>query len=262
MITRKLIACFDIRDGMVTKAHKFQDNIDILPAAEMARRMQADKIDGIVLYDIFASAEKRMIDLDPIRRVASEIDVPFTVGGGIRSVEDMHAVLEAGADKISIDSMAVRNPDLIEQAAKEFGSHSIVLSIQVKRVPFSNKIPSGYEVYIDSARHATGLDAVLWAKRGEELGAGEIVVNSIDMDGTHQGFELQITRAISEAVGVPIVASGGAGKPSHLVDVFLQTDAEYAIISSMLYSPRLPRNYTVKELKEALTKAGIAVEPW
>ena len=158
--------------------------------------------------------------------------------------------------------MAVRNPDLIEQAAKEFGSHSIVLSIQVKRVPFSNKIPSGYEVYIDSARHATGLDAVLWAKRGEELGAGEIVVNSIDMDGTHQGFELQITRAISEAVGVPIVASGGAGKPSHLVDVFLQTDAEYAIISSMLYSPRLPRNYTVKELKEALTKAGIAVEPW
>ncbi|NLL35546.1 MAG: imidazole glycerol phosphate synthase subunit HisF [Clostridiales bacterium] len=262
MITRKLIACFDIRDGMVTKAHKFQDNIDILPAAEMARRMQADKIDGIVLYDIFASAEKRMIDLDPIRRVASEIDVPFTVGGGIRSVEDMHAVLEAGADKISIDSMAVRNPDLIEQAAKEFGSHSIVLSIQVKRVPFSNKIPSGYEVYIDSARQATGLDAVLWAKRGEELGAGEIVVNSIDMDGTHQGFELQITRAISEAVGVPIVASGGAGKPSHLVDVFLQTDAEYAIISSMLYSPRLPRNYTVKELKEALTKAGIAVEPW
>jgi cyclase len=262
MITRKLIACFDIRDGMVTKAHKFQDNIDILPAAEMARRMQADKIDGIVLYDIFASAEKRMIDLDPIRRVASEIDVPFTVGGGIRSIEDMHAVLEAGADKISIDSMAVRNPDLIEQAAKEFGSHSIVLSIQVKRVPFSNKIPSGYEVYIDSARHATGLDAVLWAKRGEELGAGEIVVNSIDMDGTHQGFELQITRAISEAVGVPIVASGGAGKPSHLVDVFLQTDAEYAIISSMLYSPRLPRNYTVKELKEALTKAGIAVEPW
>ena len=211
MITRKLIACFDIRDGMVTKAHKFQDNIDILPAAEMARRMQADKIDGIVLYDIFASAEKRMIDLDPIRRVASEIDVPFTVGGGIRSIEDMHAVLEAGADKISIDSMAVRNPDLIEQAAKEFGSHSIVLSIQVKRVPFSNKIPSGYEVYIDSARHATGLDAVLWAKRGEELGAGEIVVNSIDMDGTHQGFELQITRAISEAVGVPIVASGGAG---------------------------------------------------
>ncbi|MGI6039606.1 MAG: imidazole glycerol phosphate synthase subunit HisF [Eubacteriales bacterium] len=262
MITRKLIACFDIRDGMVTKAHKFQDNIDILPAAEMARRMQADKIDGIVLYDIFASAEKRMIDLDPIRRVASEIDVPFTVGGGIRSIEDMHAVLEAGADKISIDSMAVRNPDLIEQAAKEFGSHSIVLSIQVKRVPFSNKIPSGYEVYIDSARQATGLDAVLWAKRGEELGAGEIVVNSIDMDGTHQGFELQITRAISEAVGVPIVASGGAGKPSHLVDVFLQTDAEYAIISSMLYSPRLPRNYTVKELKEALTKAGIAVEPW
>lgn len=262
MITRKLIACFDIRDGMVTKAHKFQDNIDILPAAEMARRMQADKIDGIVLYDIFASAEKRMIDLDPIRRVASEIDVPFTVGGGIRSIEDMHAVLEAGADKISIDSMAVRNPDLIEQAAKEFGSHSIVLSIQVKRVPFSNKMPSGYEVYIDSARHATGLDAVLWAKRGEELGAGEIVVNSIDMDGTHQGFELQITRAISEAVGVPIVASGGAGKPSHLVDVFLQTDAEYAIISSMLYSPRLPRNYTVKELKEALTKAGIAVEPW
>ena len=125
MITRKLIACFDIRDGMVTKAHKFQDNIDILPAAEMARRMQADKIDGIVLYDIFASAEKRMIDLDPIRRVASEIDVPFTVGGGIRSIEDMHAVLEAGADKISIDSMAVRNPDLIDRLPRNL-AHTVL----------------------------------------------------------------------------------------------------------------------------------------
>lgn len=262
MITKKLIACFDVRNGMVTKAHKFQDNIDILPAAEMARHMQADKIDGIVLYDIFASAEKRKIDLEPIRSVAREIDVPFTVGGGIRSVEDMHDVLEVGADKISIDSMAVRNPGLIEEAAKALGSQCIVLSTQVKKVPVSERIPSGYEVYIDSARQATGMDAILWAKRGEELGAGEIVVNSIDMDGTHQGFDLHITRAVSEAVGIPVVASGGAGKPEHLIDVFKQTGAISAIISSMLYSPRISRNYTVKELKETLTEAGIPVQPW
>lgn len=262
MITKNLIACFDIRDGMVTKAHQFQDNIDILPAAEMAQRMQADKIDGIVLYDIFASAEKRKIDLGPIRSVAHEINVPFTVGGGIRSIEDMHDVVEAGADKISIDSMAVRNPELIEQAAKDLGSQCIVLSIQVKKVPVSDRIPSGYEVYIDSAREATGMDAILWAKRGEDLGAGEIVVNSIDMDGTHLGFDLQITEAISKAVGLPVVASGGAGQPSHLIDVFKQTGAVSAIISSMLYSPRLPRNYTVRELKEALTDAGVPVRPW
>lgn len=262
MLTNRLIACFDIRNGIVTKAHKFQDNIDILPAEEMARRMYNDRIDEIIFYDILASAEKRKIDLETVRKVAREIFVPFTVGGGIRSLSDMYDVLKAGAEKISIDSMAVRNPDLIKQGAIEFGTQCMVLSIQVKKVPVSDKTPSGYEVFIDGARKATGVDAVQWAKRGESLGAGEIVVNSIDMDGTHLGYDLDITKLISDAVKVPVVASGGAGHPSHLIDVFANTGATAAIISSMLYSPRLPRNYTVKELKEELIAAGIPMRPW
>jgi cyclase len=262
MLTNRLIACFDIRNGMVTKAHKFQDNIDILPAEEMARRMYEDRIDEIIFYDITASSEKRKIDLDTVKKVAREIFVPFTVGGGIKSTGDMYEVLKAGAEKISIDSMAVRDPGLIRQGAAEFGTQCIVLSMQVRKVPLSDRIPSGYEVFLDGARIATGMDAVQWAKRGEDLGAGEIVVNSIDNDGTHSGYDLEITKAVSDAVKIPVVASGGAGHPSHLIDVFKETGASAAIISSMLYSPRMPRNYTVKELKDELIEAGIPMRPW
>ena len=262
MLTNRLIACFDIRNGMVTKAHKFQDNIDILPAGKMARLMYEDRIDEIIFYDITASAEKRKIDLETVKNVAREIFVPFTVGGGIRSLADMYEVLKAGAEKISIDSMAVRNPELIRKGADAFGTQCIVLSMQVKKVPSTEKIPSGYEVYIDGARVATGMDALQWAVKGESLGAGEIVVNSIDNDGTHSGYDLEITRMISNAVKIPVVASGGAGHPSHLIDVFTKTGASAAIISSMLYSPRMPRNYTVRELKDELIAAGISMRPW
>jgi len=262
MLTNRLIACFDIRNGMVTKAHKFQDNIDILPAEKMARLMYEDRIDEIIFYDITASAEKRKIDLETVKNVAREIFVPFTVGGGIRSLADMYEVLKAGAEKISIDSMAVRNPELIRKGADAFGTQCIVLSMQVKKVPSTEKIPSGYEVYIDGARVATGMDALQWAVKGESLGAGEIVVNSIDNDGTHSGYDLEITRMISNAVKIPVVASGGAGHPSHLIDVFTKTGASAAIISSMLYSPRMPRNYTVRELKDELIAVGISMRPW
>jgi cyclase len=158
--------------------------------------------------------------------------------------------------------MAVRNPDIIREGALAFGSQCIVLSMQVKNVGVSEKFPSGYEIFIDGARVATGMDALEWAKRGESLGAGEIVVNSIDNDGTHSGFDLAITGAVAEAVNIPVVASGGAGKPSHLIDVFTKTGASAAIISSMLYSPRLDRNYSAKELKDELVAAGIPVRPW
>ncbi|HUV10380.1 MAG TPA: HisA/HisF-related TIM barrel protein, partial [Acidimicrobiia bacterium] len=173
MLTKRLVACFDVVDGRVTKAQQFQDNIDVAPAAELARSLYDDQIDEIVFYDIMASAQRRPIDLDTVRDVARHIFVPFTVGGGIRSIDDMFAVLKAGAEKISIDSMAVREPDIIRQGAEAFGRQCIVLSTQVKHVGVRPGIPSGYEVFIDGARQATGLDAVEWVRRGEDLGAGE-----------------------------------------------------------------------------------------
>jgi imidazole glycerol-phosphate synthase subunit HisF len=188
--------------------------------------------------------------------------VPFTVGGGIRSVDDMYEVLKAGAEKISIDSMAVRDPDIIRQGAEAFGRQCIVLSTQVKQVERSREIPSGYEVFIDGARLATGMDAIQWVQRGEELGAGEIVVNSIDRDGTASGYDLDITRAVADAVNVPVIASGGAGTPEHIADGLTHGGASAAIISSILYSPRLDRNLGVHELKETLGGLGVPLRPW
>ncbi len=259
MLSNRLIACFDIRGGMVTKAFQFQDNIDIDRAEDVAKRIYGDRIDEIIFYDILASAEKRKIDLDTVRAVAREVFVPFTVGGGIRTLEDMYEVLKAGAEKISIDSMAVRNPELIRQGAQAFGRQCVVLSMQVKR---TEGFPSGYEILIDGARQRTGMDAVEWAQRGEALGAGEICVNSIDNDGTHQGYDLDITGKVAAAVNVPVIASGGAGTPQHIADAFQQTGASAAIISSMLYSPRMPRNYGVQEIKEYLLARGIPMRPY
>lgn len=262
MLTKRLIACFDVKNGLVTKAHQFQDNIDIAPAEEMARKIYEEQIDEIIFYDIMASAEKRPIDLEMVKWVAKEVFVPFTVGGGIRSLNDMFQVLKAGAEKISIDSMAVRNPHIITQGALAFGRQCMVLSMQVKKVGVSEKIPSGYEIAIDGARVFTGMDAVEWAKQGESLGAGEICVNSIDNDGTHQGYDLEITGKIAEAVNIPVIASGGAGKPEHLAEVFTKTGASAGIISSMLYSPKIERNYTVREIKEALAPYDIPLRPY
>ena len=262
MLTKRLLACFDMRDGMVTKAHQFQDNFDIGTAAEIACKIYEDQIDEILFYDITASAEKKPIDLDTVRTVAERVFVPFSVGGGIRDLNDMYQVLKAGAEKISIDSMAVRNPQIIEDGAKAFGSQCIILSMQVKRVEKTEKIPSGYEIAIDGARTFTCMDALEWAKRGESLGAGELCINSIDCDGTHNGYDLEITKLISDHVSVPVIASGGAGNPSHIADAFTKTGASAAIISSMLYSPKLPRNYHVSEIKDYLTAQGIPVRPF
>ncbi|MDR0221591.1 MAG: imidazole glycerol phosphate synthase cyclase subunit [Lachnospiraceae bacterium] len=259
MLTRRLIACFDIIDGRVTKAVQFQDNIDVAPAEELAGRMYEAQIDELVFYDITASSEKRHIDIETVKKVAQRVFIPFTVGGGIKDLNDMYETLKAGAEKISVDSMAVRNPQIITEGAKAFGSQCIVLSTQVKR---TEGMPSGYEVYIDGARLATGMDALEWIKRGQELGAGEICLNSIDCDGTLAGYDLPLMKMAEEALSIPLIASGGAGAPEHLRDLFTQTEAQAAIISSMLYSPRMARNYEVKELKEYLAGEGVAVRAW
>ena len=262
MLTKRLIACFDVIAGRVTKAQQFQNNIDVAPAEELAERLYDDQIDEIVFYDITASAEKRKIDLDTVRRVARHVFVPFTVGGGIRSVDDMFEVLKAGAEKISVDSMAVRNPEILREGAEAFGRQCIVLSTQVKHVGARGGIPSGYEVFIDGARLATGLDALDWVRRGEDLGAGEIVVNSIDRDGTASGYDLDITSAVADLVNVPVIASGGAGTVDHIADGLTGGGASAAIISSILYSPRLERNVSVRELKDGLRERGVLMRPY
>jgi cyclase len=261
VLTKRLIACFDVIGGRVTKAQQFQDNVDVAPAEDLAARLYRDQIDEIIFYDITASVERRKIDLDTVRRVARHVFVPFTVGGGVRSVDDMFEVLKAGAEKISVDSMAVRDPSIIRAGAEAFGRQCIVLSTQVKRVGRRHGIPSGYEVFIDGAREATGLDAVAWVRRGEELGAGEVVVNSIDRDGTARGYDLEITRAVADAVNVPVIASGGAGTVDHIAAGLTDGGAQAAIISSILYSPRVD-NVGVAALKSGLAARGVPTRPY
>jgi len=258
MLTKRLIACFDIIEGRVTKAVRFQDNIDVAPAEELAETMYNAQVDELIFYDITASAQKRGIDIETVKKVARRVFIPFTVGGGIKDLNDMYEALKAGAEKISIDSMAVRNPQIISEGAKAFGSQCIVLSTQVKR---TKNMPSGYEVYIDGARLATGMDVLEWIKRGQELGAGEICLNSIDNDGTLSGYDLELMKLADSAVSVPLIASGGAGAPEHLKALFTDTEAQAAIISSMLYSPRMERNYTISELKDYLMKNDIVARP-
>lgn len=258
MLTKRLIACFDIIGGRVTKAVQFQNNIDVAPAEELAKVMYDAGIDELIFYDITASAEKRSIDIETVKKVAGNVFIPFTVGGGLKTLDDMYNALKSGAEKVSIDSMAVRNPQIIYEGAKAFGSQCIVLSTQVKR---TTKTKSGYEVYIDGARVATGLDMIDWIKQGEVLGAGEICINSIDNDGTLSGFDIELMKLAENAVGVPLIASGGAGEPLHLKTLFSETQAQAAIISSMLYSPRMKRNFAVSEIKEYLIENGICVRP-
>jgi cyclase len=258
MLTKRLIACFDIIDGMVTKAVRFQDNIHVAPAGELAGAMYEEQIDELIFYDITASAQRRGIDIKAVKEVARRVFIPFTVGGGLKSLDDMYKALKAGAEKVSVDSMAVRNPQIITEGAKAFGSQCVVLSTQVKR---GAATPSGYEVYIDGARTATGMDAIEWIRHGQDLGAGEICVNSIDNDGTLGGYDIALMKLAGAAVSLPLIASGGAGKPEHLKTVFTETETQAAIISSMLYSPRMERNYPVRELKEYLAKNGVNVRP-
>ena len=255
MLSKRIIPCLDVRAGKVTKGIEFKGNVDVGDPVAMARAYYAQGADELVFYDITASNERRAIMIDVVRAVAREIFIPFSVGGGLRTLEDMRAVLLAGAEKVSIDSGAVRNPDLITQGAKAFGSQCIVLSMQVKKTGARPAVPSGYEVVIDGGRLFTGKDAVEWARQGEALGAGELCINSIDRDGTNAGFELELTGAISRAVSIPVIASGGAGTPEHLRQAFVQAGADAAIVASMVHYG----SYPIPVIKRYLHDHGIEV---
>lgn len=255
MLTKRIIPCLDIRNRKVTKGVRFQNNVDLGDPVEMAARYYAEGCDELVLYDITASAEERPIDIEIVREVAKAVRIPFAVGGGISSIEDMSRVLLAGAEKVSVNSLAVKNPQIIEEGAKVFGSQCIVLGMDPVAAKNRKKFPSGYEITVRGFRERTGIDALAWAKKAEGLGVGEIVVNSVDADGTRAGFEISLTRMLAENVGVPVVASGGAGQPEHLVQVFREAHADAAIIAGMIHTGE----YTIPQIKDALKKAGIAV---
>lgn len=250
MLKKRIIICLDVRDGKTTKGIKFKGNVDIGDPVEMAAKYYQDGVDELVFYDITASAEKRGIMIDVVERVAERIFIPFSVGGGIASVADMRRVLLAGAEKISVNSQAVKNPSIIEEGASIFGRQCIVLGMDAARDP---DMPSGYRVFINGGRTATELDALAWAKQAEKLGAGEFVLNSIDADGTKNGYEIPLTKMISDNVGVPVVASGGAGRPEHLEEVFKNGNADAALIASMVHYG----DYTVQGIKEYLAESGV-----
>ena len=245
MLTKRVIPCLDVRNGRVTKGVKFKNNVDLGDPVEMAVGYSDGGADELVFYDITASAEHRPIDIGMVEAVAKSVRIPFAVGGGISCVADMERVILAGAEKVSVNSLAVRNPGIIAEGAKAFGAQCIVLGMDPVR---SGKTPSGYEITTRGFREFTGMDAVEWAKRAADLGAGEIVVNSVDADGTREGFELEITRLIAEAVGVPVVASGGAGRPEHLVTVFREAKADAAIVAGMIHFG----DYTIADKPEHL----------
>ena len=254
MLTKRIIPCLDVRAGRVTKGVKFKNNIDLGDPVEMALAYSDGGADELVFYDITASAERRPIDIGMVEAVARTIRIPFAVGGGISTVADMERVILAGAEKVSVNSLAVRNPGIIGEGAREFGAQCIVLGMDP--VHSGNPAcPSGYEVTTRGFREFTGMDAVEWAKRAVEMGAGEIVVNSVDADGTRAGYELTVTRLIAEAVPVPVVASGGAGKPSHLADAFNVAHADAAIVAGMVHTG----DWTIAQIKDDLAAAGIPV---
>jgi cyclase len=258
MLSKRIIPCLDVRAGKLTKGIKFKGNVDIGDPVETAEMYYHAGADELVFYDITASSDARGIMLDVVRRVAQRIFMPFSVGGGLRGVEDMRAVLLAGAEKVSVNSSAVQDPDIIRQGADAFGSQCVVLGMDVLRVGEKPGIPSGYEVVIHGGRKPMGVDALEWARRGQELGAGEICLNSIDADGTQEGYELELTRMISQAVSIPVIASGGAGRPEHLAEVLTRGKAHAALIASMTHYG----HYTVAQLKEHLAGQGIKVRSY
>lgn len=252
MLKKRIIVCLDVKDGRTTKGIQFQNNKDIGDPVDMAAEYYKQGVDELVFYDIMASARGRGPILDLIARVASQVFIPFCVGGGIGTLEDIRSTILAGAEKVSLNSQAVKNPELITQGARVFGNQCIVLGMDAAR---DEKMPSGYRVYINGGRVATELDARDWAVKAVSLGAGEIVLNAINTDGMRNGYEINLTRMISEAVSVPVIASGGGGTPQHLADVLTEGKADAALIASMVHSGE----YTVGSIKKALDEKGIPV---
>ncbi len=252
MLKKRIIICLDVKDGRTTKGVKFQNNIDIGDPVDMAAEYYSQGVDELVFYDIMASARGRGPILDLISRVASKIFIPFCVGGGIGTLDDIRSTILAGAEKVSLNSQAVKHPELISEGARIFGKQCIVLGMDVRRDPSK---PSGFGTTINGGRVDTGLDALEWAKRGVELGAGEIVLNSMDADGTRNGYDIELTKLIADNVPVPVIASGGGGKVEHLEKVLTQGNADAALIASMVHSGE----YTVGSIKTELDKRGVQV---
>ncbi len=247
MLAKRIVPCLDVDHGRVVKGTKFKGLQDVDDPVELAKFYSDSGADELVFYDITASNEKREIFLDVVEKTAYNVYIPFTVGGGIRTIDDFNKVLRAGADKVSVNSAAVRNPDLITDAALKFGNQCVVLSIDARRSG------SSWEVCVDGGRTPTGIDAVEWAVRGEKLGAGELVLNSIDEDGVKSGFDLEFNRTISEAVELPVIASGGAGTMEHFLDVFTEGRADAGLAASVFHFGEID----IKELKRYLAENGV-----
>lgn len=251
MLAKRIIPCLDVKDGRVVKGINFVNLKDAGDPVEIAERYNELGADELVFLDITASYEKRKIMIDVVKRTSEKVFIPLTVGGGISDIDDIREVLKAGADKVSINTQAVKQPTLIRQAALRFGSQCVVVAIDAKKRPDG----TGYNVYINGGRINTGLDAVEWAKKVEDLGAGEILLTSMDKDGTKDGYDIELTRLISEAVNIPVIASGGAGKPEHFKEVFTQGKADAALAASVFHYGELD----IKELKRYLKDEGIPV---
>ncbi|MFA5863843.1 MAG: imidazole glycerol phosphate synthase subunit HisF [Phycisphaerae bacterium] len=253
MLARRIIPCLDVNKGRVVKGVNFLDLRDAGDPVEISRRYEEAGADELIFLDITASHEGRKIIFEVVQATAEQVFMPLTVGGGIGSLEDIRKLLAAGADKVSLNTAAVKNSDLISEAASRFGRQCIVVNIDPKRVMRNGK--EFWEVFINGGRVPTGLEAVAWAKEAESRGAGEIVLTSMDADGTQNGYDLPMTRAVSEAVNIPVVASGGAGSPQHILEVLTDGKADAALAASIFHYEK----YTIKETKELLAKNGVPV---
>lgn len=250
MYTKRIIPCLDVKDGRVVKGTNFVGLRDAGDPVELAARYDKERADELVFLDITASSDKRDTIVDVARGCASQVFIPFTIGGGIRTVEDMRKMLKAGADKTSLNTAAVKNPSVIREGAEKFGRQCIVLAVDARR--------SGdhrWEVYVNGGRTPTGIDCLEWVKRATELGAGEILLTSMDADGTKSGYDIELTRAVSEAVDVPVIASGGAGKLEHFYDVLTEGKADAVLAASVFHYG----TFTVREVKEYLKSRGVEV---
>jgi cyclase len=255
MLTRRIIPCLDVKAGRVVKGISFVNHRDAGDPVALAAAYDEAGADELVFYDITASSDERGIMAEVVEQTARQVFIPLTVGGGLRTTDDMYRMLRAGADKVSINTAAVVNPPLIEEGARRFGSQCIVLSIDARRVPGAEGEPPRWAVFTHTGRdpRATGLDAIEWAQRGVELGAGEIVINSMDADGQKTGYDLELLRAMSAAVGVPVIASGGAGSPDDMYRGLAEGDADAVLAASIFHFGE----YTVAQVKDYLRERGV-----
>lgn len=258
MLAKRIIPCLDVSGGRVVKGVKFVELRDAGDPVELASFYDREGADELTFLDITASSEQRYIIIDVVRRVAEKVFIPFTVGGGINDIETINEILKAGADKVSINTAAVKDPDFIKKASDKFGSQCVVVAIDAKKnsdLPADKAGKPSWEVYVNGGRTPTGIDAAEWAKKAESLGAGEILLTSMDRDGTKEGYDIELTKTISQALKIPVIASGGAGNTEHVYDVLTRGRADAALLASCLHYG----DFRIKELKEYLTRKGIPV---